>query len=111
MNIEIELNGRMSANLEAICEVQGVTPEEYCFDAVRQRMDIDRFGDLNEVVGTKKDERLIEATPVVETLNEEAKVSQKSDKFVTETPQVAVDAPQKPKTGRRTIKVKTKSDD
>lgn len=115
MIVEIDLNGRMTANLEALCEAQGVTPEEYCFDAVRQRMDIDRFGDLNKIVEPQNEEKEVDDSPEVVKPVENVEVSQKSDKFVTksveEPKQIMEEESKKPKTGRRTLKVKTKTDE
>ena len=115
MIVEIDLNGRMTANLEALCEAQGVTPEEYCFDAVRQRMDIDRFGDLNKIIEPQEEKKVTEDVPKEVKPVENAEVSQKSDKFVTksveESKRTTEEEPKRPKTGRRTLKVKTKTDE
>lgn len=56
MTVEIEFDHRLSSILDEICEANGISVEEYVVDAVRQKVDLDRYGDLNDKFAKKEEE-------------------------------------------------------
>ena len=56
MTVEIEIIDRVYHNIEDFCNVNGLNIKEYMSDAITEKYNLDRYGDLNEKL-TKKEEK------------------------------------------------------
>ena len=56
MTVEIEIIDRVYHNIEDFCNVNGLDIKEYMSDAITEKYNLDRYGDLNEKL-TKKEEK------------------------------------------------------
>ena len=122
MKTEIEIIDRIYYNIEAFCKTNGKDLSEYMADAVVERYNLDRYGDLNEKMvkketpkkattrkTVKKPEIEIEI-PKVEEKVQQSVVEEKPTVKIEEKPTivetVAPTIEEQPKKTRRTLKTR-----
>ena len=123
MTVEIDIIDRIYYNIQEFCEVNGFDVVEYMSNAVTERYNLDKYGDLNEKLvkkeekkpslkRTKKIEDVID-TKIQETINEtnnSVKVEEPIKEETKENKQihsdVEIQTEEKPKKTRRTLKTK-----
>lgn len=123
MTVEIEIIDRVYYNIEDFCKVNGFDIKEYMSNAITERYNLDKYGDLNEKLvkkeekkpstrRTKKEEPIVEVKPVEVTAEqkiEEVKIEKPVEEVktvVTGTIKVEPIIEEKPKRTRRTLKTK-----
>lgn len=123
MTVEIEIIDRVYYNIEDFCEVNGLDVREYMSNAITERYNLDKYGDLNEKLAkkeekkpstrrTKKEEPIDDVKPVKITTEqkiEEVEIKKPIDEVkavVTDIVKVESIIGEKPKRTRRTLKTK-----
>ena len=122
MKTEIEIIDRIYYNIEAFCEANGKDLSEYMADAVVERYNLDRYGDLNEKLVKKEIPKKTTTRKTVKKPGIEIEVPKVEDEVqqpvVEEKPTVKIEekptivetvAPtieEQPKKTRRTLKTK-----
>lgn len=122
MKTEIEIIDRIYYNIEAFCKANGKDLAEYMADAVVERYNLDRYGDLNEKITkkeipkktttrktVKKPEIEIEPPKVEEEVKQpvvEEKPIVKKEEKPTIIDSVVPTIEEQPKKTRRTLKTK-----
>ena len=120
MLIEVEIIDRIYHNIEDFCEANGFDVNEYVLNAIVERYNIDKYGDLNEKLVSKVEEKkkpkvkIEEKVPILDELPQEDKkdeikeviVTKEEDKKdITVLPETEKKE-EKPKRTRRTLKTK-----
>ena len=120
MKTEIEIIDRIYYNIEDFCNANGKDITEYMADAVIERYNLDKYGDLNDKIikkgpvkklSAKKVNKKIEE-PVIVEKNIETEIvkpitEEKNEPLeVIETPSTVEVVEEKPKRTRRTLKTK-----
>ena len=70
MRVDIELNDRLFYDIECKARVMEISTDRYISQLVKEKFYIDKYGDLNELLGDK----LSKAAPIVEEKPKEEKI-------------------------------------
>lgn len=123
MKIEIDIIDRIYYNIEDFCAANGTDVATYMADAVVERYNLDKYGDLNEKIKPKTPEKETKprktvskaptvqkaeekVEPVVETPREEKPEEVKPIENISEKPDNVEISSEKPKHTKRTLKAK-----
>lgn len=112
MELTIDIPDRVYSNLKLFCEANGIEIAAYALTALEERLSVDRFGDMNEMLKKPEPKKRVtrkKAEPKPEAKKvEEEKKEEPTPVDVVEPPKVEADEPvvvEKPKK-RRSLKVK-----
>ena len=119
MTVEIDIIDRIYYNIQEFCEVNGLDVIEYMTDAITERYNLDKYGDLNEklvkkeekkppVRRTKKTDTVVDVK-VTETVNitkTEEPIKEEVSEIKEHQSDVEIQTDEKPKKTRRTLKTK-----
>ena len=72
MTVEIEIIDRIYHNIEDFCSVNSIDIKEYMSNAITERYNLDRYGDLNEKL-SKKEKKISEKHKKEEGENDNSK--------------------------------------
>ena len=72
--MEININDRLYFNIQEYCKYNEIDDNEYINDCIVKQFNIDKFGDLNEILGNKEEKKEKETNKFVELFfNEDEK--------------------------------------
>ena len=57
MTVEVELINRIYTNLCEFCDANGLDVQEYMSNAITERYNLDKYGDLNEKLAKKEEKK------------------------------------------------------
>jgi len=119
MLVEIDIIDRIYHNIQEFCEINGFNIIEYMSDAIVEKYNLDKYGDLNEKLVKKEKKKLPtrrnEKNEIIANVKDAETVSNiKVEEVVTEKlietkeSQIEMDIQEgeKPKKTRRTLKTK-----
>lgn len=75
MTVEVEIIDRVYNNMCDFCEINGIDVNEYMSNAIMERYNLDRYGDLNEKLSKKEEKK-----PTVRKTKKEEPIKEISDK-------------------------------
>lgn len=117
MIVEIYIIDRIYYNIQELCEINGFNVMEYMSDAIIERYNLDKYGDLNEKLvkkeekkpstrRIKKEESVIVTKPVEIVEEKKASIVEKTVENIKPMEIVETVVEEKPKKTRRTLKTK-----
>lgn len=120
MIVEIDIIDRIYHNIQEFCEINGFNIIEYMSDAIVERYNLDKYGDLNEKLVKKEEEKKLSTrrnkeTEIIANVKDAETVSNiKVEEVVTEKlietkesqTEMDIQEEEKPKKTRRTLKTK-----
>lgn len=102
MIVEIDIIDRIYHNIQEFCEINGFNIIEYMSDAIVERYNLDKYGDLNEKLVKKAN---IESTKTDETKKKVGRPKKIKEEEINNeqdvTPQVTEDRQTEPKEEKR----------
>ena len=56
-NMVVKIEDRLSYNIQDYCKLNEIDENEYIIDCIVKQFNIDKFGDLNEIIGDKNNKK------------------------------------------------------
>lgn len=113
MVVEIDIIDRVFRNIEDFCETNGLDINEYMSNAVMERYNLDKYGDLNDKLVKKEDVKEVVKPVIIEEKTEEiveepvkVSVEEKPVDIPVKTEEAVIVQDDKPKRKKRTLKTK-----
>lgn len=109
MKVEIDIIDRIYYNIETLCSKNGTDILEYMSDAVVERYNLDKYGDLNKKIEKRAEKPVGKKPKTVEVQNkiEEQAVDMKKEIKAEEKTQISIENQSENKQIERKIRKRT----